>query len=346
MTPASFMPRGFCVARLCFGLAAAAMVWAQPVAAASTSTITTNEAYVDAVRAAPAFDITDIDAVFDHVFSQLKDDVTVYPTENYYYFKFIHDAVPYAGNFRLDIADRDDGIVHFAYFTENNPFTEQELSKHRAYSAALGVTVEKKDDLTYALTRKGRTVTFHLNDLRDVRIPKSKLGPGEAYLGPVFDEAGVQMFLLWNQELKMFLYVLDDNVPSESYFRSETSNQVSIGRRTGFAWYQDRYLDRRILVGVRAYETSLNTFFDGPFDQLPDNFLEGDVLRRALLELSPEVEGQIDRFGNSRDLSGRMLVDPYLLYDDQSEFTVLDQCAAAAVDPATYYPCFAIGQSK
>ncbi|QDZ01557.1 hypothetical protein FQ775_14880 [Nitratireductor mangrovi] len=346
MKPATILPRRKPLARLFLATIAAVAIGNATSARSADNAITTNESYVEQVTRTPSVDITDIDAVFDYVFAQLGDEVTVYPTENYYYFKFLHGAVPYAGNFRLDTADRDRGIIHFAYFSENNPFTEQKVSEHRAYSTEHGVTVEKKDELIYAVTRGERTVTFKLNDLRGVEPPPSMVGKSETYLGPVFDESGVQMFLMWNQDAKMFAYVLDENVPSEDYFQSGASSQIKIGLRTGFAWYKDRYYDRWLLVGVRAYETSLNTFFDGPFDQLPDNFLKGDALRRALLELSPEVEGQIDRFGNSRDLTGRMLVDPYLLYNEEDELAILDQCAAAAVDEETYYPCFAIGQSK
>jgi hypothetical protein len=327
-------------------LAAGLLAGSATAVVAAQNTIRTNEAYVEEVLRAPDYDIRSIDEVFDYVFASLGDAVTVYPTENYYYFKFVHGGVPYAGNFRLDIADRDQGVVHFAYFSENNPFVEQEISEHRAYTAEFGVTVEKKDALAYAITAKGRTVLFRLNDLRQVKPPEAMLAPGETYVGPVFDESGVRMFLIWNQATETFHYVLDEAVVSETYFQSSASSQVRIGRRTHFAWYKDRYRERWILVGVRAAETSLNTFFDGPFDQLPDNFIEGDVLRNALLTLSPEVEGQIDRLGNSLDLKGRMLVDPYILYDDEAELAAFDQCTAAAVDEASYYPCLAVGQSK
>ena len=187
---------------------------------------------------------------------------------------------------------------------------------------------------------------FYLNDLRDVAPAENQIGPQEIYLGPVFDESGVQMFLLWNPELKMFFYILDERVASEQHFQSSASRQIKIGYRSSFAYYADRYLERWILVGVRAAETELNTYFDGPFDQLPDNFVKGNALGEALVALSPEVEGQIDRFGNSKDLMGRMLVDPYILYQDEAELSLFDQCAAAAVDEETYYPCFAIGQTK
>jgi hypothetical protein len=327
-------------------LAATLIAFMSPTLPALAGEIKTNEAYLDDVLAPPAFDIKVIDEVFAYIFSTLGDEVKVYPTENYYYFKFMHEGVPYAGNFRLDIADRDQGIIHFAYFSENNPYTEQEISEHRVYNAEFGVTVEKKDELVYAVTRNGRTVTFKLNDLRGVSPTESQIGSNEVYLGPVFDESGVQMFLLWNPELKMFLYVLDESVASDQYFQSSASSQIKIGYRSSFAYYSDRYLDRWILVGVRAAETELNTYFDGPFDQLPDNFLKGNALGEALVALSPEVDGQIDRLGNSKDLTGRMLVDPYILYEEEADLALFDQCAAAAVDEETYYPCFAIGQTK
>ncbi|MDF1607319.1 hypothetical protein PZ897_03920 [Hoeflea sp. YIM 152468] len=322
------------------------MVGFLSAATALASEIKTNQSYIRDVLAPASFDINRIDDVFDHIFSSLDGEVTVYPTENYYYFKFLHEGVPYAGNFRLDIADRDQGIIHFAYFSENNPFTEQAISHHRAYNSEFGVTVEKNGELVYAVTRNGRTVVFELNDLRGVEPAEQQIGPGEVYLGPVFDESGVQMFLLWNPDLKMFLYILDETVASEQHFQSDVSSQIKIGYRSSFAYYADRYLDRWILVGVRAAETMLNTYFDGPFDQLPDNFIKGNALGEALVALSPEVEGQIDRLGNSEDLTGRMLVDPYVLYEEEADLALFDDCAAAAVDTETYYPCFAIGQTK
>ena len=314
--------------------------------AAAENPIHTNEAYVDEVRTEPGFDIAKIDEVFAYVFGQLPAEVKVYPTENYYYFKFVHGGVPYAGNFRLDVADRDKGIIHFAYFSENNSFDQQPISEHLAYTAELGAAVKKTGDLDYAVTARGKTVVFHLNDLRGVKPAPEMVAAGEDFIGPVFDESGVPMFMMWNQDLEMFLYVLDETKPAETYLDSQVSSQIKLGLRSGFAWYRDRYLERWILVGVPAAQTEFNTYFDGPFDQLPDNFVEGEKLRDAFLTLSPEVKGQIDRWGNSEDLTGRMLADPYMLYSDESELSQFDQCTAAAVDPDTYYPCFAVGQTR
>ena len=45
--------------------------------------------------------------------AKLPERVQVYPTENYYYFRFIHDGVRYVGNIRLAAANRDRGEVQF-----------------------------------------------------------------------------------------------------------------------------------------------------------------------------------------------------------------------------------------
>ena len=66
-----------------------------------------------------AFDIKDPMAVLAYVLGSLPERVTVYPTENYYYFKFVHAGVPIAGNLRLDPRDRDKGKVYFAYYEDN-----------------------------------------------------------------------------------------------------------------------------------------------------------------------------------------------------------------------------------
>ena len=51
------------------------------------------------------------------------------------------------------------------------------------------------------------------------------------------------------------------------------------------------------VVGVFEGNSRVNNAYDGPFDQLPDNFIEGDDLLKAILEVAPSLKGTIDRFG-------------------------------------------------
>ena len=62
----------------------------------------TNQAYVEDATRATTLAIGDPMAVFAFVLGGLPDSVKVYPTENYYYFRFMQGGVPYAGNIRLD----------------------------------------------------------------------------------------------------------------------------------------------------------------------------------------------------------------------------------------------------
>src|SRR6185295_3505585 len=112
--------------------------------------------------------------------------------------------------------------------------------------------------------------------------------------------------------------VADDLVPAKP------AGRISIGRRTGFAFYRDHRIERKILIGVFAANSELNNYFDGPFDQLPENFIEGDSLRQAIIASDPSVKGQIDRLGNFADGEGRYLIHPYMLYRRQAELQRVD----------------------
>jgi hypothetical protein len=87
-------------------LAGAAGVLAIAGAAAQVSEpprVQTIEGFVDEVTGTDHLDIKDAMAVLDVIFGSLPQRVKVYPTENYFYFRFVHNGLQYAGNFRLDV---------------------------------------------------------------------------------------------------------------------------------------------------------------------------------------------------------------------------------------------------
>ena len=88
-----------------------------PAAAQSTDAprLQTNQAYIEEVTRPTTLSIHDPAAMFGFVLNSLPDRVKVYPTENYYYFSFIHNGRRFAGNIRLDASNRDEGKVIFAY---------------------------------------------------------------------------------------------------------------------------------------------------------------------------------------------------------------------------------------
>jgi hypothetical protein len=301
----------------------------------------TNEAYVEEVTQATSLAVDDPMAVFAFVLSGLPDRVKVYPTENYYYFTSIHRGVPYAGNIRIELGDGDKVTVHFVYYQDWTEWREDSPLTHIVLDSSRGVGVEKLDRLVYRLSYGGKSVVFALNDLSQVKPPAGALAPDEKFIGPIFDESAIRFFLVYNSRLKVFHYILDETVNvADEFFQTRRSNRILIGKRTGFAFYRDHRLNRKILVGVYEGNYRLNTYFDGPFDQLPDNFIEGETLRQAILEVSPGLKGKIDRFGSSPSGEVRYLIKPYALYRTERDLYGVDKCARARVRAASYYGCF------
>jgi hypothetical protein len=300
-----------------------------------------NEAYVDEVTQATVLAVNDPMAVFAFVLNSLPDRVKVYPTENYYYFTFVHGGTPYAGNIRIELGDGDKVTVHFVYYQDWSEWRQDSPLTHVVLDGSRGVSIEKLERLVYRLSYGGKSVVFALNDLSQVKPPADALARSEKFIGPIFDESAIRFFLVYNSKLKVFHYILDETVKvADEFFPSRRSNRIVIGKRTGFAFYRDRLLERKILVGVYEGNYRLNTYFDGPFDQLPDNFIEGETLRQAILEVSPGLKGKIDRFGSSPDGAVRFLIKPYASYRTESELYGVDKCARARVRAASYYGCF------
>jgi hypothetical protein len=324
------------------GLAAAAI----RSAAAQTETaprLYTNEAYAEDVLRTTSLAIHDPIAVFKFVMSNLPDRVKVYPTENYYYFYFFHRHIRYAGNIRLDVTDRDEGKVHFVYYEDLTEWKyRDDPVTHLLLDRAQGVSVEKLTPFLYRISYGGKTVEFELNDLSNVKPPPSALGPGEVYLGPIFDDSAIRFFLVFNRRLKLFHYILDETVEvADQFDHVAGTNRILIGKRTGFAFYRDHRLDRKILIGVFEGNSEINNYLDGPFDQLPDNFLKGEALRDAILAVEPHLAGKIDRLGIWPGGKDRYLIAPYRHYRTEKELLVFNSCATdKRVAPRNYYECF------
>jgi hypothetical protein len=335
MVPPRFFNRGMLLAAL------ALAVGIGSACAQEAPQLQTNQSYVEDVTRPTTLNIDDVMAVFGFVMSKLPARVKVYPTENYYYFGFMHSGIRYAGNIRLDASNRDDGKVIFAYFEDTSQWYDDAPVQHAILDTAQGVTVEKVEPLVYRISYQGKSVVFALNDLRKVKPPAGALAPDETFIGPIFDESAIRFFLVYNAKLKIFHYVLDETEKvADSFFPSKKSDRILIGKRTGFAFYKDHRLDRKILIGAFEGNIRANNYFDGPFDQLPDNFIEGEALRQAILQVQPALKGQIDRFGSAPDGSIRFMIGPYLPYRAITDFDPIHACAQKKQKQPDYYRCF------
>jgi hypothetical protein len=301
----------------------------------------TNQQMIEELLDPGDLDITNPDAVFAAVFDALPPKVTVYPTESYYYFTFPYKGVVYAGNIRFDAFDQFDGKVHFAYSMEYAYWRKPREPIYKKLGPDDGVVVAQGDKFHYKIDFKGKTVEFILPDLSNVKPAPELLRADEVYIGPSWDESGVQFFLVYNKTAKTFLYLLNDNPKMDQYEPSFLSPDVTVGARTSFALYKDKLLDRQILMGDFIGNTMLNNYFDGPFDQLPDNYVQGNTLLDAILEIEPGMKGEkADRYGADPTGEFRYGITTYKYYGHLEELKPIVDCAAQNSDPAVYYKCF------
>jgi hypothetical protein len=315
----------------------------------------TNEAYLEEVTRTSTLAIADPVAVFAFVLDSLPDRVKVYPTGNYHYFRFIQNGTPYVGNIRLHTLDRDSGKVHFAYYADADLARwaggEAEPALKRVgviLDAAHGVTVEQLESLVYRVTYGRKSVVFALNDLSQVKPPANALRPNERFVGPISDESGMRFFLVYNSRLKIFHYILDETVRVlDDFVPSRLTHRIIIGKRTGFAFYRDHQRNRKILIGVFEGNRWANNYFDGPFDQLPDNFIAGEALREIILEVEPRLKGRIDRLGYALDYTSRYTIAPYLHYQKEDDLSVVHLCVTGSkFQGSVYYQCFVDDSSR
>ncbi len=207
-----------------------------------------------------------------------------------------------------------------------------------------GVDVARRSELSYSISYRDRTVIFDLNDLSGVKPPPDKIAAAEKYLGPVYDESGIQFYLIYNPLLKIFHYVLNEQEPvPDVLIPAAYTDRILFGRRTGFAFYRDARMNRKILIGIHGANAAINNYYDGPFDQLPDNFNKDEQLRKAIEESDPTTAGLIDHFGYYKSGIGRYLIGPYTQYLQDQDLVHFHLCATnPKLHESLYYSCFAI----
>jgi len=283
-------------------------------------------------------------AVFAFVFGSLPERVKVYPSENHYYFSFHLNGVRYAGNIKIDARLRAEGKIPFSYYEDRGAWLPDDEGKELILDASRGVSVERVEPLAYRVGYGGKSVVFALNDLSQVKPPPAALAPDDRFIGPIFDESGIRFFLIFNERLKVFHYVLDETItPADTFVPAAVGDgRILIGKRTGFAFYRDQRHERKIMIGAYYANVAANNYLDGPFDQMPDNFIEGDALQLAILAVEPSFKGEINRYGSLSD-GARFAITPYMHYRDPKELAVFDACATSKRIPAQQYEaCFSL----
>ncbi len=287
--------------------------------------------------ASDAIDLTSPDVLFRLVFSRLASEVLVLPSENYYYFILRNGGRQIWGNIRLAAGQRELGSLSFGYFEfiEFPTTATKKLSGSKFFGPEDGVMVVQVDRFTYDVTVLQKTVRFYLHQLDQSPPAALTLATGERFIQRTFDESGYQFYLLFDEPANHFLWVLneEDAVPDvlEPY-----GNNLLIGRRSGFAfWVDSANGGRKVLAGVRQLNIRRNDYFDGPFDQLADNYAEETQVAEYMQRAYPSLRGRIDKFGYYTDTDRplRVALSTYYTYASTAEIIDFVDKLRDAADP-------------
>jgi hypothetical protein len=293
---------------------------------------------------ATTIDLADTMQVFRYLFAALPDEAVVYPTENYYYFTFFAAGTLVCGSLSLYAHNRDEGILGFGYAERTDKYRDAFLPTKgggATLSAADGVHVTRCDDLTYSVRFDGKTVIFRLHHEPLRRPRRARLDDGEVYVGPCFDESGLRFFLVFTETVDWLYWVLDEEDGAARGNFSHLAEDVVLENRTEYAFWVDSPNRRKILIGVEGLNVLQNNWYDGPFDQMPDNYVRrGEIEVQRYLEAAyPHARGRIDKYGHYLDRSGsRVAVAPYLVYFYRAELVdLIERCKAAGLEGAAWY---------
>jgi len=271
--------------------------------------------------------------VFRYVLAAAGDEIMVYPSEGYYYFQFQSGPQRILGNIRFDLVDAAEGKLNFGY-SSPRAFGSELVNHFSVLGAADGVSLTAVSPFEYRLAFEGRTIRVLIHDARQELTGPRPLAAGEIYVGPVFDESGVRLHLLFDEVENAFFFVLNGEAPpAETYSAYPGSERVEIGDRTAYAFYRDTARNRRILVGVSYANVRSNSYYDGPFDQLPDRFIAPEAMQALIERAYPHLRGRIGPRGLYLDSEYmRAMVAPYRQYDWPAQLDDLAGCDAAAGD--------------
>ena len=88
-------------------------------------------------------------------------------------------------------------------------------------------------------------------------------------------------------------------------------------------------------MAIRGANATVNNYYDGPFDQLADNYVELTNVSEYMMQASPGLRGRLDKYGYflDRDGSSRLAISPYFVYFSDVALQSFVQKLRFAEDP-------------
>jgi hypothetical protein len=239
--------------------------------------------------------------------------------------------------------------VEFGYYDLNNYVRENEGNGGFVrLTSSSELKIDAPDPFTRHLTYGGKTKTFKFYRVGWKRPDSLHLPSEHEYVGTGMDESGIRFHIVENLKTPHLMFVLDESVTVPEVFKvlPNSKNRLIIGTRSGFVFLNDPDPSVRLLVGVNARNVRRNNYYDGPFDQLPDLYVDQTRMGQRLERSYPMYAGKIDRYGNflsDPNDGSRVAVVPYTIYESEQELVnQLEACEARKLDVADRLVCMSI----
>lgn len=307
---------------------------------------TLNERMIERLGAPAGPSACEPRSVVSDLLRQIGPSAKVYPTENYYYFQFYQGGKSYSGSLRFTPGKREKGILEFACYETYASWLQFERGTDffADLSEKDGVRLTAREHLAFELAVEGQTTTFSLNDVD--QTPNGEiLTADERFVGRILDESGLRFDLVYIPDRKSFFFALDTRTQVDETFVT-VSPHVHLGRRTGFVFYEDEARKRHILIAVNSEETYKNSWLDGPFDQLPENYYETNGFWNYVYDAFPDLKGRLTANGTFLDNGTIFAMMPYRVYLSQAGLAFIKTCQESNADRTDLLVCLTNGHDK
>jgi len=292
----------------------------------SDRTFMLNEDMVEDLAVGSLPTACDFNEVLPQLLAQIGPDADIYPSENYYYFSFNRAGSLFSGSLRLASDRRDKGILDYVCYQSYRSWVPpgDEIRSFQHLSTAEGVVVEKLSSDVYRVAFDGAETRFSLHRL-DHTKPSASLLPGDKFIGRLQDESGAAFELIYNADINEFYFLADLQAGVPEAF-SNPAPDVLVSRRTGFVYYHPVNSDRFLLIAVNGGEVALNTYFDGPFDHLPENDFEALNFWDYVYKVYPALAGNHTPGGTVDDDGMIFSIRPYRHYNKVGDLSFVSAC--------------------
>jgi hypothetical protein len=294
---------------------------------AQANALNTNEKMINELYQDTELDIDNVDDVFAYVLSQTDDTLTIYPSEGYYYFNFYHQGNLIKGNMLVGHKLRQQGSLSFIYFYDIAGKERGEFkTHHKLYKSSEIFSLKEYQPNLYQLTFKNIKKNLEINQIEtDADFVKTLESQGFEVNLPMMDDSGVTLYLAFHPTTNNFYYINPLSRDDEFYY--PVGEVLKVGARTQFVYLpMEKFA---ILVGVNANNVYKNNYYDGPFDQLPDEALVNIDYKSYLYRVNPSWKDKIYDDGYFiDDPDARVALTNYLEYLSLDELNKIQPCAS------------------